>query len=366
VIGRRDRDLEARLRQLRAPDEEAAEERSLEIVRAAYADHGPLRPSRGARRIGLAVACGAAALAIGLSPAGAKVGDLVSDVFSPSPGEPHAQTQLRSLPAPGRLLVRSAQGPWVVQEDGAKRLLGDYHDAAWSPHGLFVAATDGKQLVALQPDGTVRWTVTAPAPVSEPRWSACCDKPYPDYRIAYLSGDDLRVVDADGSDDRLVARRVAPLAPAWQPGGHVLTYVDLLKRTHSVNVDTGSTMRVLPGGVVSMIADATGRRVVSPDGTAVAAIASAHGRDQLTLRRDNAHGPRVLFAARGHLTGPTWSPDGRWLLVGWPAADQGLFIPVDRGEKPEVIGHVSEQFSPGATSAAAFPRVLGWAPAASG
>lgn len=366
--GGRDRGLEARLRELRAPDEAAAEERSLAVVRAAYADHVPLRPSRGARRLGVAVMCGVAALAIGLSPAGAKVGDLVSDVFTGSPGEPHAKPELRSLPTSGRLLVQSAKGPWVVESDGAKRLLGDYRDAVWSPHGRFIAATDGDQLVALEPDGTVRWTVTAPGPVTKPRWSPCCDTPYPDYRIAYLSGDNLRVVDADGSDDRPVANRVAPLAPGWRPAGHahVLTYVDLLKRTRTVDVDTGVKTRVLPGGVVSMIAEETGRRVVSPDGTAVAEVSSSHGRDRLTLQRPSQPGSRVLFAARGHLTGPTWSPDGKWLLVGWPAADQWLFIPVDRSDEPVAIGRIAEQFSPGESSASAFPHVLGWAPAPSG
>jgi hypothetical protein len=361
---RRDHELERRLRELRAPDEAEAEERSLDVVRAAYADHVPLRPSRGTRRIGVAVACGAAALAIGLSPAGAKVGDFVSDVFSPSPGEPNAKPELRSLPAPGQLLVESAQGPWVVQEDGSKRLLGNYGYAVWSPHGRFVAATNGHELVALAPDGTVRWTIGAPGRIAQPRWSLCCDEPFPYYRIAYLSGDDLRVVDADGSDDRLVASRVAPLAPAWRPGadGHVLTYLDRFKRTHTVDVDSGATTVAHPGDADALFAAAVERRAISPDGSAVASLESSHGRDRLVLEREGGSESRLLFAARGHLTGPTWSPDGRWLLVGWPKADQWLFIPVNRHDDPVAIGRISEQFTPGAPDSGAFPRVLGWAP----
>ncbi len=63
----------------------------------------PGRPDPRSRRLILAVAAGAVALAIGLSPAGAKVGDLVSDVVGI--GEPDAKPALRSLPAPGELLV---------------------------------------------------------------------------------------------------------------------------------------------------------------------------------------------------------------------------------------------------------------------
>ena len=77
---------------------------------------------------------------------------------------------------------------------------------------------------------------------------------------------------------------------------------------------------------------------------------------------------RVLFSARGKLTGPTWSPDGRWLLVGWPEADQWLFIPVARSrgdgrrDRQDVVpfDRISEQFDPGGAGAAPFPRVAGW------
>src|ERR671934_220788 len=51
-------------------------------------------------------------------------------------GVKHAAPTLFRLPAPGRLLVESSEGPWVVQPDGSKRLLGRFLDASWSPHGL--------------------------------------------------------------------------------------------------------------------------------------------------------------------------------------------------------------------------------------
>src|SRR5437762_2067872 len=70
-------------------------------------------------------------------------------------GVQHAQPALFRLPAPGRLLVQSVEGPWVVQPDGSKRLLGPYLEAAWSPHGLFVAVTKPDELAAVEPSGSV-------------------------------------------------------------------------------------------------------------------------------------------------------------------------------------------------------------------
>jgi hypothetical protein len=69
---------------------------------------------------------------------------------------------------------------------------------------------------------------------------------------------------------------------------------------------------------------------------------------------------RPMFSARGDLTGPTWSPDGRWLLVGWPAADQWLMIEADRPRHVVAFDRISEQFDPGGNGHAAFPRVDGW------
>src|SRR5947207_1514288 len=60
-------------------------------------------------------------------------------------------------------------------------------------------------------------------PIGTPMWS------YEGYRIAYLSGPSLRIVNGDGTGDRLVARRVAvsPVpALAWRPATHQLAYVN--------------------------------------------------------------------------------------------------------------------------------------------
>ena len=365
-----DRELGRRLRDVRVQGEHEAEERSWEIVRAAYAERSPVAPARRTRRLALALAGGAAALAIGLSPAGAKVGELVREMGDAvGIGEQDAKPALRSLPAAGELLVESGQGPWIVREDGSKRLLGEYDEAAWSPRGLFVAVTDGRELIAVAPGGEVRWTIDAPRPVHDPRWGGIGF----DTRIAYRSGNDLWVVDGDGSDTRMVARRVALVPPAWRPLSpeakltpgalpvHVLVYRDRGGGIRALDSETGRRLAIAPGDARLLSAPPSGapaRRATSPADGSLATLHRAGGRDELSVQGD--HGTQVLFAARGSLSGPTWSPDGRWLLVGWPRADQWLFIPAERSGRVIAIDRVSEQFDPGDTGAGAFPRVSGW------
>jgi hypothetical protein len=359
---------------LEPPGEAEAEQRSWEVIRAAYAERTPLRPAPRVRRLAIAAAAGAAVLAIGFSPAGAKVGDLVERMGEAMGiGEQEARPALRSLPAAGELLVESEQGPWIVREDGSKRLLGEYEEASWSPRGLFVAVTDGRELIAVEPGGEVRWTIGAPATVHDPRWGGIGF----DTRIAYRSGDDLWVVAGDGSGERRLARDVAPEPPAWRqppadfavdPGAgpvHVLTYLDGEGEARTVDADTGAAISTTRRDLELLSSPPSGeptKRATSPDGRYLATLRATGGRDELVLDRHGRGGTRVLFSARGALSGPTWSPDGHWLLVGWPKADQWLFIPTERSGKVVAIDDISEQFDPGDTGAAAFPRVAGWIP----
>jgi hypothetical protein len=50
---------------------------------------------------------------------------------------------------------------------------------------------------------------------------------------------------------------------------------------------------------------------------------------------------RTLFAGPGTFGSIVWSPDGRSLLVGWPTADQWLFL---HGSRVHAVGNIREQF----------------------
>jgi hypothetical protein len=204
-------------------------------------------------------------------------------------GVKKAEPALFSLPTRGPLLVTSRKGAWLVHQDGSKRLLGRYRDATFSPHGLFIAATRANQLVALDPLGNVRWTLARPAP-RHPVWTGTRTNT----RITYVSAGQLRVVAGDGTGDHAVGpaslRRNRPQAARI--------------RKHA------GQSTVIAGG-------------------------------------------RVVFRGTGSFDQAVRSPDGRWLLVTWPTADQWVFV--RPGPRRRIVGasRISVQFG-------GFPRVQGW------
>src|SRR5205085_3352589 len=67
---------------------------------------------------------------------------------------------------------------------------------------------------------------------------------------------------------------------------------------------------------------------------------------------------RPIFTGAVRLGNVAWSPDGRWLLISWPSADQLVFRRIAPA-KLYAVSNVAAQFSPGAT-APSFPRIAGW------
>ena len=222
------------LREEPLPGAAEAERRGLVLVSQAYAERpAPSRPVLPRLAVALAIVTLLAALL--LTPAGAAVRSWVGDVFTA--GVRHAEPALTEIPGGGRLLVSSPRGPWVVQADGSRRLLGDYAEASWSPHGLFVVTASGRTLSALEPGGTPHWSISAPDRVADPRWSPS------GFRIAYRAGRSLRVVRANGTGDVAIGRASAAVPPTWFPPGlHLIAYVDAKQRLLVAEADSGRTI----------------------------------------------------------------------------------------------------------------------------
>jgi hypothetical protein len=374
------------LREFRAPDEFGAEQRAWTVVQAAYAERQPMRRTKPRLRFALAPALALLAAGLVLSPAGARVGRIITHAL----GVAHASRALYSLPSPGRLLISGAGGTWTAAADGSTRHLGSWPQASWSPRGLYVAVASGDRLAAVDPHGNVRWAIGRPR-VSDPRWYSPSG-----YRVAYLSAGTLRVIAGDGTGDHPLATHVADVAPAWRPGAALgpfeLAYVTQHNRVVVRDGDTGAVLwTASPGGrprelmwsndgrqlvVVSSraatIYPATGGpgagislprydtatdAALSPDGRTLALVLN---RDQVVVA-PTGHRPLALrqLLATGGLREVSWSPDGRWLVVALPAANQWVFVRVAGAPQVAAVGRIAQQFS-AAGSARTFPRLEGW------
>ena len=305
--------MKRELEQIEIPNEHEAWVRSLAVVREAFAECEP-QPRRRSWKPPAAIAIALVVVAGLLSPPGRAVLDDIREVV----GVEKAQPALFSLPTRGRLLVTADSGAWVVEEDGSKRLLGSYREASWSPFGRFVVVSRRNELAALTPEGDPHWSL-ARRDVRFPRWGGTRT----DTRIAYFSQGQLRVVGGDGRGDRLLDNRAALSAPSWKPGsGHVLEYARQDGTVRVVDVDSGEVLaREKPG--------------------------------EPTRRDDQAAVRRLL--GDGDFAQPVRSPDGRWLAVGWPSADQLVFLHVVGRQQIRAVSNVSSQFR-----SRSFPTISGW------
>jgi hypothetical protein len=388
--------VRAALSELEAPDERMAEERGRQVVEAAFDGRVPAPArSRVAIRAGVALLAGAAIAGLALTPAGAEVRDWINDTFES--GEENAAPKLTSLPTPGSVLVEAPSGAWVIDEDGSKRRLGDYDRATWSPNGRFVGVAEGSELRAIDPAGNFRWWLDAGAPVKAIDWSS--DE---GFRVAYIAGGELRVVTGDGVTDSLVAP-AADVAPAWQPESdpavaiHRLTYVDEENRVVSVATDSGRVLwrtqeyaapihslewsddgerLLVVAGDFATIQDAHGgtflkgpfatgveHAAIAPDGRSVAVVSSGARGTQLSLFDDTAPVERLYASGKGspdaEFGPPVFSPDGEWILLPWPEADQWLFVNVD-DKRVTAVADIARQFDADGKGDAGFPTVAGW------
>ena len=355
------------LRGLRVPGEEDARLRAWAVARAALDERRPA-PRRGVARAPAVVAVvllACVALAMALTAPGRATAQWVQERIAgavehrPAAPRPRREGADAPLPGGGRLLAVGAHGPVVLGLGAPRVLRGPVDDARWSPHGLFVVAVRGATLLALDLRGHEHWRITARTPIRGPRWAPS------GYRVAYLSGAAgtggrlLRVVNGDGTGDRVVAAaRATP--PAWHPitTRHVLAHVDAAGRIAVRDVDTravlwrarpreipralawsrdGHRLLAIAPGAVTAYGGGSGRvlgRRVAPPGTEnVAGAFAPYGRRYVIVRRvvatgDHrlllvAHGrERLLQIGTGALRAVAWSPDGRWLaldVAGTPA-----------------------------------------------
>jgi len=388
--------VKAALRDLEAPDEPMAEERGRQMLEAAFAERQPSeRRTRVTVRAGLALLAVAAVAGLAMTPAGAEVREWIADRIES--GEENPEPKLTSLPTPGAVLVEAPSGAWVIREDGSKRRLGDYDEATWSPNGRFVGVTHGTELRAVDPTGNFRWSIEASDPVTAPDWS-----PDEGFRVAYLAGEEVRVVTGDGASETY-SHPARTVGPAWRPESdpdeaiHHLTFVDEDNSVVTVDTDSGRVLwRTEDFGVplsalewsasgesllvtapsFATVIDAHGnslvkgpvaanvrRAAISPSGSEIAAITRGPHGTQLSLIGPGGTERRLYSSGRSdpraRFGSPVFSPDGEWILLPWPEADQWLFVNTD-DRRVTAVADIARQFDADGKGSASFPEVAGW------
>ena len=390
-----DSDIRRALQQIQAPDELDAQRRAWSVARAAFENREPQSWERRNRGWLLAAVAAAVLLVAVISPPGralvGSVRDAVTDEKVPT------SPALTSLPARGTLLVNSKNGPWVVQLDGSKRRLGDWWEGSWSPNAEFVAVSREREVAALDPEGTVRWSIGRTGIVRGARWSSEVNPG--DTRVAYLNGRALHVVGGNGRGDKEVRRRVAVSAPAWRPDAFELAFSTVDGRIELVDTESARTVwRTVPGEVPTQLVwsedgqrllalgerslrvlDADGRKLwsiglaVGPSGVVfvrkshrfvMVRYSPATGRSDLELLQAETDPgeARFLYSAPGDFGSLAMSPNGNWLLVGWMNADQWLFLRLTAA-RVQAVSNISQQFgveTEGKPIARAFPTSVSW------
>jgi hypothetical protein len=392
--------VEDRLREAVAPDEEGARERALvrlraELERAAADSGATAKPTGFLRRRphgllrGRLAAAAAAVVAVAFLAALTPPGDAVADwvraavglrpaVHLPTDGTPRSDRP----PSGGRLLVAASGSLWIVEPSGKRHRLGAWSAGSWSPHGRFVVAWKGRKLAALDRRGHVRWSLTAPHPVTQALWSPS------GFRIAYRAAGNLRVVAGDGTGDRGLGASFSPMA--WRPGSaNVLAHTS---GSHLDVLDVDSGVRLgrvqLPfaSGQIAWSADGTRlyvslwRRIAVYDArghrvgtihmpgrsTVTAFVPARSGHLVAVARREHVvseialmggNHDDVLFRGDDRFTRLRFSPDGSWLLAAWPLADQWVFLRVGASGPSRVVtsADVSRRFD-----VRGFPQLEGW------
>jgi Tol biopolymer transport system component len=186
---------------------------------------------------------------------------------------------------------------------------------AWSPDGsqVLVARTfadgSGTDLFAVRVDGSSETRLTEDRPAeADGQWSPDGSK------IAFRSGSGISVINADGTDSRLLASRTNDLPDTftWSPDGTRIAFISVEGSASEIDVvDADGTNRIVlrrPDPPVAYT-----QLAWSPDGTKIAFVMGSGHSTEIALM--DADGKNVVRLSPIQAARPMWSPDGSTISI---------------------------------------------------
>ena len=226
-----ERQLRAGFGRLPKPSREAS-------ARARAAALAALGPSDRRSRGGILLVAFAVAFVVGAGAAAlAATGNLHVRLGARAPSTRPVPTRL-SVPSGSRGVAVVAGGKLWLATRGGLRIEGMPVSAAeLSPRALYAVVGIGSSLLTLAPGKRRPWVHQTDGRVISVAWS-------PDgLKIAYVvarpGADELRLIEGDGSPDRLLVRRVRPVKPSWRADSLSVAYVDTWGRAAVFDLSTG-------------------------------------------------------------------------------------------------------------------------------
>lgn len=178
------------------------------------------------RRRGLGVVFAAAAIAVVIvagAGALAATGNLHVRLGRDQPTTPRFPAHLQIPRGTDGIAIVADGRLWLATRGGLRIEDLPVSAAELSPRALYAAVGVGSSLVVLAPGNRRAWSHDAGGRVVEAAWS-------PDgLKIAYVvrrgSGDELRLIEGDGDQDRLLSARVRAAKPSWRADSLAVAYV---------------------------------------------------------------------------------------------------------------------------------------------